>query len=155
MDDNGSPPDPPTGGAPFQPPPAREGTGGTSDTSGPPPPARPTPVRKALELEAPPPPPEVPAPTRAFEDPAGRPWVARLVGRTRSGRPEDPGVDLALLVFEPADGGDAREALLPLDELDRLSDDEIVRALERSKASGSGADDERDFFADTRRPGQR
>lgn len=127
--------------------------------SDPPTPARPTPVREALDLEAPPAPPEVPTPVRRFQAADGRSWQARLEGRTRSGRPADRGVDLALLTFHPVDDDAAgegeglrpRELLLPLSELDELSDDQLVDALDRARVP---SDEASGFFADTRRSGR-
>ncbi|HSG46578.1 MAG TPA: hypothetical protein VLA43_02070 [Longimicrobiales bacterium] len=97
---------------------------------GPPPPARdtrPTPVRDALS-EAAPPVPDVPPPGRGFPL-DGVPWWAQELGRTRTGRREDPGAPLLLVGFRPAEAEpDAfrREALVQGDTLDGFSDEELA-----------------------------
>lgn len=97
---------------------------------GPPPPARelkPTPVRDALaDAEAPSQ--DVTLPGRSFTL-EGQSWWAQELGRTRTGRREDPGALLLLIGFRPADadaGAFQREALVQGDSLEAFTLDELA-----------------------------
>lgn len=129
-----------------------------SDEGPPPPPSarKPTPVRKALELEEPEPPRDPPAPSRTFEDDDGGRWRVEVAGRTRTGTGADPGASLLLLVFEALEAEDGgvregvkrREVLVPARELDDFSLDRLTELLGASSVSDF---EPSEFFPGTRR----
>ena len=115
--------------------------------------ATPTPVRQGLE--------PLPrdqtsgagGPSRAFQ--AGEEeWAVRESGRTASGRGTDPRVPLVLLFFASGDEPDRpiREILIPEQELEELTDQELIVLLERARPYRTDQDS-KEVFPDTRKKG--
>lgn len=118
---------------PGTPPPARE--------------TRPTPVRDALSESASSGA-DVPLPGRDFSL-DGQAWWAQELGRTRTGRREDPGADLILVGFRPADSPPdvfVREALVQGASLDGLSEEGLTGLAAAAGPFRPLADLPRPFF---------
>lgn len=118
--------------------------------SGPPPPARdvkPTPVRDALAEDAGPAP-EVRLPGREFVW-KGEAWWAQELGRTRSGQLGDPGAELVLLGFRPAQGDPGefvREALVQGTSLEGIPEGTLARLAEAAGPFRTIPDEPPPFF---------
>lgn len=131
----------PAGGRPTPPVP------GESRRSG----RRPTPVRQALpdRQEAVPELPEAP-PVRIER--GDEVWHARVIGRTVTGAPRDPGAPLLLVAFSPgeADADPTREAIVVGGELEAFSELRLLELLDASRPY-RGRKEPEDIFSDTRK----